>query len=501
MPATLEPPVKPAVETPIPPATPAPDPVASEVSEEARGILGNIFALGDEQAEKIREKAKADKAAAAKPAEPPKAEATPPDPVNNEAEAVKTETEKPKGKPRKPSPPAVDPVDLAVQTARETAKAMGAELGASLLKNQERREADRTERTETATIESLTPKQRSKHEVLVEMAKASPDRYSALPSEYLTSLKASDAYKAEWQKQNPGKRFDHNDEEHDGFFNSVEPVYDEDDYSDTRTAMKMRPLEEKLKSTEKLAEKLTKIEEQAEVRRVEPVASQAGMAAAVEVLRQIDPTLPDKLKTPEAVKAAQEADPDMHEIVVTHARRAAELVGVGVRMLESGGKGVDTASPEVKAFLSAKNSIEAQIKALPREDQVDQEGRRFATWDEYIQLTTADPQAASRYWFLDQKNLAAAIPAAESNLAKQKIAQLNDGFDKRASARGYMKVPAVSPATHSNGAPKEDPKPAAKPPESPSAQAGRVQVSTTKTEDGKEIPEWKQRLILRFNGS
>lgn len=492
MPATLELPVKPAVETPIAPAPPAPDPVASEVSEEARGILSNIFALGDEQAEKIREKTKADKAAAAKPTELPKVEAPP---ATTEAPAVATtETEKPKGKPRKAAPPAVDPVDLAVQTARETAKAMGAELGASLLKNQERREAARTE---TPAVETLTPKQRKKHEVFVEMAKLQPDVYADLPSEHLNSIKAEDAYKLEWVKQNPGKRFNDTDEEHDSFFNSVVPVYDEDDYADTRTAIKTRPLEEKLKSTEKLAEKLTKIEEAEEVRRVEPVASQAGMTAAVEVLRQIDPTLPDKLKTPEAVKAAQEADPDMHEIVVTHARRASELVGMGVKILESGGKGIDFNSPSVKDFTSAKDSIERQIKALPREDQLDLEGRRFATWNEYASMPEADRE---RHWFLDQKNLAAAIPAAEGHVARQKIAALTDGFDKRAAARGYVKVPAVSQVTHTNGAPKEDPKPAAKPPESPSAQAGKVQVSTTKTEDGKEIKEWTRNLLGYFNG-
>lgn len=498
MPATLEPPVAPAVETPAAPSTPAPEAEPKQLSEEAAGIFNNIFALGDEQADKLREKAKADKAAAAaKPPEPAKKVEAPAPPATTEPPAAVVDPEKPKAKPRKPAPPAVDPVDLAVQTARETAKAMGAELGATLLKNQERRDQSRTERTETAAVETLTPKQRSKHEVLAEMAKAQPDRYAALPGEYLTSLKAADAYKAKWQSENPGKRFDPSNEEHDGFFESVEPQYDEDDYADTRATIKLRPIEEKLKSTEKLAEKLTKIEEAEEVRRVEPIASQHGMAAAIEVVRQIDPKFLEVFKTPDTLKTAKESDPDLHEIVEVHARRAAELVGTAVKVLESGGKGIDKSDPAFVAFTQARLGIERNIKALPASEQLDQEGRRFATWDEYIAL---EPAVTSRYWFLDQRNLAAAIPAVESQAAKAKIAALNDGFDKRAAARGYAKIPAVPQTTHTNGAPKEELKPAAKPPESPSAPAGKVQVSTTKTENGNVVPEWQSRLIARFKG-
>lgn len=284
MPATLEPPAVPAAQTPAP--TPAPDAPSETMNEEARGILSNIFNFGSDNAEKMRKEDKAKK-----PAEPEKKpDEKPPEVAKVEDEPAKADTDKTKPKPPPPrKAPAIDPVDLAVQTARETAKAMGKELGDSLLKNQERRDESRNQRAETAVVESLTPKQRSKHEVLVEMAKAQPDRYSAAPAEYLTSLKAAESYKLEWQKQNPGKRFDPSNEEHDSFFEAVEPQYDEDDYADARSNLKLRPIQEQLKVTKEMVDKVTKIEEAEEVRRVEPIATQSGIAAANEVLRKIDP--------------------------------------------------------------------------------------------------------------------------------------------------------------------------------------------------------------------
>lgn len=389
----------------------------------------------------------------------------------------------------------------AVVDPLEQARVVGAEIARGISQA-----ADRT--TPPATPHQPAPpavtpadvpaKHQRKLSILEQMAADRPDRYGTITADFKRSVARVDEYQSQWERSNPGKRFDAEDDEHDAFFKVNDIDYDEDDYHEAIASLKMKPLAEVAKRAEKLEGELADVRKQEKARAMEPALAQARTTASVAMIKAIDPNILEHAKTPETLQAYITGSPDESQIVLGHAQWAGAVVAEDVRLLDGGEPKPD--DDTTKEFFAVKNHLEADIKGQSAEDQLDERGRQFVTWQEWIELSAKNPQAGNRYWFLGKDELAKLIPAEAAKIAKEKLAALDTSFERMAKARGYSKgTPAPAGAKPKNVAPATapTPPPAATPPPAQS----RTQIDPVKQPNGEGEPaEWRKNLLSVFDG-
>lgn len=471
----------PAQGAPPAPAAPAAEPKPFDVKEPVKNRLLSLFMDGKQDEPAAPPAKKEPKAPKAPEGEAPPAE-PPPTP----------EPEKKSTKVKKKA--VVDPL--------EQARVVGAEIARGISQATDRTPPPATPHQATpptAPPADVPAKHQRKLAILEQMAVDRPDRYGSITADFKRSVARVDEYQAQWERSNPGKRFDAEDDEHDAFFKVNDIDYDEDDYHEAIASLKMKPLAEVAKRAEKLEGELADVRKQEKARAMEPAIANARATAAAAMVRAIDPQILEHAKTPETLQAYITGSPDESQIVLGHAQWAGTVVAEGVRLLEGGEAKGD--NDTTKEFFAVKNHLEAEIKGQSAEDQLDERGRQFVTWQEWIELSAKNPQAGNRYWFLGKDELAKLIPAEAAKIAKEKLAALDTSFERMAKARGYSKgTPAPTGAKPKNGAPVNPPTP---PPTAtpPPAQA-RTQIDPVKQPNGEGEPaEWRKNLLSIFNGT
>lgn len=471
----------PAAAPATPPQPPA-EPKAFDVKEPVKNRLLAIFNEGRQDEPATPPEKKEPKAPKAPAAETPSAEPTPETPAEPEKKSTKV----------KKKAPAVDPL--------EQARVVGAEIAKGLSQaSSTQTKADKpTPATPPTPSADVPAKHQRKVAILEQMAADNPNRYGTIVTDFKRSIARVEEYQAQWERQNPGKKFDAEDEEHDAFFKVNDIDYDEDDYHEAIATLKIKPLAEVAKKAEKLEGELADVRKQEKARALEPAIAHARTAGAAAMVRAIDPKILEHAKTPETLQAYIEANPDEADIVLGHAQMAGDLLAEGVRLLEGGELKPD--APLTKDFFTVKNEIESAIKQQPADEQLDERGRRFLTWQEWIDISAKDPQASNRYWILGKEELAKLIPAEAAKIAKEKMAALDKSFERMAKARGYTKgTPAPAGAKAKNGEPEKAATPAPTP-KPPPAQA-RTQIDPVKQPNGEGEPaEWRKNLLGVFEG-
>lgn len=485
----IAPPIDEPTQGTPPPPTPTPQPPAEpkafDVKEPVKNRLLAIFNEGRQDEPATPPEKKEPKAPKAPAAETPAAEPTPETPAEPEKKSTKV----------KKKASAVDPLEQARVVGAEIAKGIASQTSSNQSQASERSPTPATPPTPSADVPA---KHQRKLAILEQMAAEHPDRYGAIITDFKRSVSRLDEYQTQWERSNPGKVFDPEDEEHDAFFRVNDIKYDEDDYAEAIAALQMKPLAEVAKKAEKLEGELADVRKQEKARALEPAIAQARSAGATAMIKAIDPKILEHGKTPETLQAYIEANPDEADIVLGHAQMAGELLAEGVRLLEGGELKPD--APLTKDFFAVKNEIESAIKQQPADEQLDERGRRFLTWQEWIDISAKDPQASNRYWILGKEELTKLIPAEAAKIAKEKMAALDKSFERMAKARGYTKgAPAPAGAKAKNGEPDKAPTPAPTP-TPPPAQA-RTQIDPVKQPNGEGEPaEWRKNLLGVFEG-
>lgn len=478
------PPANPPATPPAqPPATPAAEPAPFEVKEPVKNRLLSLFMDGKpvEPAEPSKPAKEEPKAATPTPDAAPAPAATEPEPDK-------------KTKVKKKVTPAVDPVEHAAR--------VGATIAKEIISQHHQTAVAEPKPASTPpppTPADVPAKHQRKLAILEQMAAERPDRYKTIVDDFKRSVTRVDEYQGQWERNNPGKRFDPEDEEHDAFFKVNDIDYDEDDYHEAIASLKIKPLAEVAKKAEKLEGELADVRKKEKERALEPTIAHARTVAAAEMVKAIDPKILDHAKTPEALQAYINDSPDEAEIVLGHAQMAGALVSEGVRLLKGGEVKHD--DPTTQDFFAIKNHLEAEIKRQPQDEQLDERGRRFVTWQEFIDLSAKDPQATNRYWFLGEAELAKLIPAETAKIAKEKLSELDKRFERLAKARGFTKASAPpAGAKAKNGEPTPPPQPAA--PSTPPPAQARTQIDPVRQPNGQAEPEeWRKNLLSVFSGT
>jgi len=425
-------------------------------------------------------------------AEPEKAKV---EPEKAEAEKLETKAEaEPEKKPDEPAKPAakakkkpeIDVEGIASRVAAETAAA----ITDRTTKADEKKTADAPK-----PEDSLTSAQRRRFDIFKEMEALSPQRNAGLSAKYLDAVKEAETHRKQWVKENPGKTYDPDADEHAEFFDSIEPRYDDDDYDDARAALREKPLKKELEETRAKLADVDELKKKSTRAELEPALKEAANNAAAKTLNLIDPELFEVAADEAKVREKHAADPVIVGLKIATSKFAGQMAQEIIKVFEGH---ADVKSESFQQFQKQVADIESQLKSLPAEQQLDNAGRRFATWEEYHRLMGENPANKAKYWFLDRDKLLDAIPEKLANNLKDYVSETEKQIESMAKARGWEKKPATQTTQNGNGEHKETPAPARQ--QSPSPVTGRTQIDALQKPNTEKAKTWEDVFQTRMQG-
>lgn len=269
------------------------------------------------------------------------------------------------------------------------------------------------------------------------MEKLQPDKYRGVADKYKSNLKKLSDYAADWEKKNPGQKFDDEAEEHTEFFdkNELFQPWDDEDYTDAKAEM----IAEK-KIAEASAEsnkKLSALERHNKVLESRPLVDKHQTVAARAYWKSIggefDGVVTENGQIDQAkYKELLEKNPDFLKTTIESAQRLDTLVEQAY-LLKKGLSDFDSNKPEHKYLAGFALSEERRLMSRPLEKQVNETGQQFKPAKEYFALPNDQRE---RFWTFNESDLAALLAADESKKMKAYIAQEEEKFNRWAKAKG-----------------------------------------------------------------
>lgn len=459
-------------ETTSTPTIPAPKPAA----EPSKGLSTMENLLHGHMRPTPKKDEPKPNAAAPQPAPATTPEAAAPVAPAKEPEA-KPKAAKKKAVARAPEPEPVDYDRIAESTARGITEGLRQPL---------EKIAARDTAPAADPLEGLDSEERERYETYKILEKEKPERYKGLADRLLNSFKAADEWEAEWKKAHPGEDIDENSKEFQDFIESIRVDVSESDY--IRALAKSAAEPAIAKATEPLKERLKHYEEQERVRAEEANVTGRQIASAKEYFAQLGEDYKDVLDeagniSRAAIKKLMDEDP-VRGIAFQSAKQV-EAFSAELYKLANGLTAYDAQNPtpmhaQIGKFVMG---VEAEMKQLPRDQQVDAQGRRFATASEYAALPKS---RQADYWKYTDDQISQLYAAEMAVKAKSQM----EAEEKRALAiaekRGFVRGNQPAPAPKPQAA---APKPAPIAPLPPSPTGASAPLLASPAANGTTIPK------------
>jgi hypothetical protein len=474
-----------------PPAAPAPEvkpdpapekPVSEEISAGLKSMLKDRLKGKPTPKEEKKEAPPKEKTET-----PPKAEKE--EPAPKPEPEPKPEKAKVKVTRKAPAP------DLEAITTAATTAATKVALEAAAIKKPGQAPAPTLE----TEIETLPEEYREDVPVLRKMEAKWPEKYKGLTEKYVKASARIEAYRAQWEKDNPGSSFDPESHEHSAFIEANEVDWNDRDYGRALASIETESaLEGERKKTN---EKLEAVEGKLVEKELEPAIRARQTEIARELIAAVDKDFSvvideDGKINRKEVERLKEVDSFKLDTILAAASETARFLDAAERIFHPSGRfHYDDKNPAhvgVAKFLIAP---EDAILSGGEETQVADDGRVFATRQEWATLKEGERR---RRWRLEPADLVYLKQREQQDLAKKKVTEWDQRLEKMIAARGYTKGQAQPGAPGSNGKPREE-KPAPAKPAAPSATDG-VKVDTAGGGAQKPSPSFREALKARLRG-
>lgn len=338
------------------------------------------------------------------------------------AEEPEEEQDEPKPRPRKRTAPADDGDKLEKAVEK---------LAEKITKRQEPAKESTT----------LSKADVEKRRVFEQMAKDNPDEYAGLPEKFEKFVSQESKYKSKWEKENPGERYNPDDEAHSEFYDKYGIEYDNDAYVDARV---------ELKSSEKLDTFAKKQQEQQErARREQEIAQRAERMTA-----DIPKLLAKEVTGQDVDLDALESEDPVAAQFISMALRGANTLVSELTILAANPLKLDVKGNETHAILMDRLAYyENQLGELPFSKTLIKEGGRqkeFATLNDFNRMSESDqahywtvythPEQTKKYIVKDFGALAKSDIEKQEQLFKQRFEK-----QKGASSQSQTKQETAKP--------------------------------------------------------
>jgi hypothetical protein len=386
--------------------------------------------------------AAAQAAAAGAPSTPPLPDpgATPATPSGQESPATPPATPAPGGKKKKKQPSADETTARTAAIAAEAAaKAVSDSMASRILTAPAA--AQPSAPTPQQLVAQLPEEFRDNGDVYFEMGRMNPEKYGNLIPKIIERARKEDEYRMQWKGKNPNGEFDPDDPEHDDFYESISIGYSDRDFKTAeRSIIKQEAKREVLSEIEP---RLKEHDSWKKTQEVQPEISRAVGGVFSALLPVVNPEYATKPPTPDELAKLAETDPVGAEALALSMQRWRPVVEETVR-LYNGATPFDVKNPAHVAVADMLGYLEREIPKLALEDRLDEDGRRFATREEYMNLS---PQQRADRWTVSKDNLLVAISSRAAAEAERFKTEEQEKLDRYLRAKGY------TPKAGGNGAP------------------------------------------------
>lgn len=418
-----------------------------------------------------------------KPKEPDKPKEEPAKPADTIVpETPETPVEEP---PKQTKVKKAAPVPDAMEIARETGKAIAESLRPALTP-----EVKPDPDVDPTT--GLSSEDKDTYELFKVLEETDP-RYKGRPSEFLSFVQKLSSYRKRWEKSHAGEAFNPSADDHEDFYTTNQPSFEESDLDKARIRLETRrEVESRMsKEREDYQKRLTELEEKTVVPELERQAAIKSDKAVGQFVANITDEVLRKSVTEDSEKL-RESDPLAFEILNNAAsvvrQEVAELHNIIHRK-----NYFNAQNPMHKHLAQTIDRQEAAIKQLPAAQQV-YDGKRFATRDEWASLT---PTQRNQYWMLSEDDVVEMLSVRTSAEALKALDAERKRVDTLAAKYGYTK-PAGAPVTPTPAAkPAATPAPARKA-APPAASSGGASPPTNAPAQGAEATVEKKLVGMLF---
>lgn len=325
---------------------------------------------------------------------------------------------------------------------------------------------------------NLSEDDRYSYKVLQEMAEAEPDKYKSKPHEFLEYAKEFDKYKTRWEQQNPGQAFDMEADEHADFFEKHEPDFNDADFRRAETRLEYKRIHQK--DREEFEERIRKAELKATIPQVQQQAQAIATESANKYLSNVLPKEGDK---PVELVKLKEIDPITHDIIIAHQKHLGDMVTEIHKIAELGSDYFNPNLPIHRGIAEFINAQEAQVRALPAEQQIN-EGKMFATLADFSAMPEKEK---ARHWTLEEQDFIMLAENYYATFTNRTVEAEKNKLKTFAERYGY----APKAAQNGTPPPAPSPDPASPKPVAPSGGGGGAlpPTSGSKTSEVKDLPK------------
>lgn len=337
---------------------------------------------------------------------------------------------------RKPSKAAAAPVIDEEKLGKSIAAGMAEHLAGK------EKPEKRVEKDEPDPEDGLSDKDKRRVAVLRHMETMDDfkGKYKGSADRYVAAKKEALAYKAQWEKENPGQEFDDEDEAHSAVLEAINAKadYDDDDFTealaDIRAEKKLKPKLNEL--DDKISDVDRKARHSENIGKVVSAAESAGDEFWKELSAEFDGVVSKegKLNT-KALEKLKETEPELHTIAV-NAAIAMENVAAELYALSNDLKAFDPKNPTHVNINSFCLNREAAMKARPKDERMDANGRDFATSEEFGKMSKAE---RARHWTFGYNDLVFMATKALSKKAKADLKAEQEKIASWEKRRGISK--------------------------------------------------------------
>lgn len=282
------------------------------------------------------------------------------------------------GKPEEKEAPA-EPHDInaVIQAAAE-----GAARGTKLALEESRQKEKQTEVTEE---EDYPPQYADDAEVLAKLEESNPKKYAGLKRRLIEADQSEIAYKQAWQKENPGKRFDPEAEEHADFYAGINVAVDPRDLKlAERKLVEDKAQRAAIETVQKEQRALRAAES---VKRIPSLANSALLGAIAGAAKEVSGIEIDPAK-PESVNAIDESDPLLSRVIVTTAGQYRAEIAAAIA-IDEGLTEYNPQDPNHARIAKITHGIHNQIMTQPESKRFRVDGgikRQYVPPNEFSRL-------------------------------------------------------------------------------------------------------------------
>jgi len=385
-----------------------------------------------------------------KPKEKAKVEEPAPAPAAKEDEPKKVEAPPSEPKPKPVRKAKAEPAPVQSMSPEQIAQ-----LAANTAIEVTKRKAQAEPEPETEDIQ-LAEEFAANRQYYEWMQRENPRKYGKLIKQIADWGPKEMEYSEQWERDNPGRKYDPDSEEHDEFYSQNQPKIDPEDlqHAKVQVAQVQESLKEdklRKKILEEISPELNEIRKQKIAHEAAPKLQAAAQSAIDSILEGINPDYVQHSRDKAKLDEIAEADPIAADV-------GRELAGQFVPLateIVAFHRGIpfDKNNPAHVAMYYRTIDLENRVANLPPEKQI-HEGRRFTTQEQYSQMT---PQQKAQHWIIGEDDLLFDLASEAKRTAAALYKRESDKM-----ARWTKKNPPANATNGKHAKVEETPKPTAR---------------------------------------